>query len=38
MSNEGKNMSLIGHLRTHTPPQAGTLLYPVPIGFNTFLF
>ena len=54
MSNEGQNASLIGHLRTQTPPQAGTPdatpyekskifpagtpIYPVPIGFNAFLF
>ena len=34
MSNEGKNMSLIGHLRTHTPPQAGTPALPRPYWFQ----
>ena len=34
MSDEGQNMSLIGHLRTHTPLQAGTPALPRPHWFQ----
>ena len=34
MSNEEKYVSIIGHLRTHTPPQAGTPALPRPRLFQ----
>ena len=38
MSNAGQNVSLIGHLRPKPCHRRVPRLYPVPIGFNAFLF
>ena len=38
MFNGGQDMPAIEHLRAHTPSKMGPPFYPVPVGFNAFLF